>query len=166
MKTNPITAISDLLNKLVIEHGSAVIQEKHIALLKEQATILEKKTVSLESEIMTLKEENTELKTLNQNLRNENIDLKQKVQGYEKPDHASPLEDIQTKILLCISEDSRTAQEVSTSLNTGKEVIKFHLAELEARNMVKSEHVPMGVGDIWSLEQDGRKYLISNNLIS
>jgi len=95
----------------------------------------------------------------------QNIDLKQKVQGYEKPDD-STLEDIQTKILLCISEDSKTAQEVSTALSTGKEVIKFHLAELEARNMVKSEHVPLGVGDIWSLEQYGRKYLIGNNLIS
>ena len=166
MKANPITAISDLLNKLVIEHGSAVIQEKHIALLKEQAGILEKKVASLESENTTLKREVTDLKDRNQKLSDENTALKQVVHDYEKSDSDKPLEDIQTKILLCISKDSKTAKEISAALGSGKEVIKFHLAELKVRKMIKSEHVPLGVGDIWSLEQNGRKYLITSGLIS
>jgi hypothetical protein len=45
------------LEKLVIEHGSAVIQEKHIALLKEQIGWLEKQKEDLKRENAKLVED-------------------------------------------------------------------------------------------------------------
>ena len=74
---NPITALSDLLNKLVVEHGSAVIQEKHITLLKEQFAILERENTNLQSK-------NQILETEMQNLKAENKQLKKKIQIYEQ----------------------------------------------------------------------------------
>jgi len=59
---NPITTLSDLFSKLVIEHGSAVIQTKQISLFKDELAILKGKFLILETE-------NTNLKTKNQNLK-------------------------------------------------------------------------------------------------
>jgi hypothetical protein len=69
MELNPIKAISAELERLVIEHGSAVIQEKHIALLKEQLTLLSEKFSTLDLE--------------NQKLVTDNAELKKKIQIYE-----------------------------------------------------------------------------------
>jgi hypothetical protein len=60
---NPITALSDLFSKLVIEHGSAVIQAKQIALFKDELAILGKKLTESDSRIEKLKTENQNLKT-------------------------------------------------------------------------------------------------------
>ena len=40
MNTNPFKKLSGLFEKLIIEHGSAIIHERHIALLKEQLALL------------------------------------------------------------------------------------------------------------------------------
>jgi len=58
-----ITALFDPIEKLITEHGSAVIQEKHIAFLREQLTVLKEKFSVLESENETFKTENHNLKT-------------------------------------------------------------------------------------------------------
>lgn len=76
MELNPIKAISAELERLVIEHGSAVIQEKHIALLKEQLALLSDKFSTLESE-------KDKIYTELQKLVTENTELKKKIQIYE-----------------------------------------------------------------------------------
>ena len=72
MGLNPITALTDSLSKLVIEHGSAVITEKNLAFLRDQLASAEKEKAKL-----TLKLENFEtkyqaFKMQFQNLKNEN----------------------------------------------------------------------------------------------
>jgi hypothetical protein len=49
------------LEKLVIEHGSAVVRGDHIALLREQRETLEKKVTELESENRSLKDQISKL---------------------------------------------------------------------------------------------------------
>lgn len=56
---NPIKAIEEL----IVEHGSAVVQGKHIALLREQLTILKEQFSILERENAQLKSENENLKS-------------------------------------------------------------------------------------------------------
>jgi len=58
-----ITALFDPIEKLITEHGSAVIQEKHIAFLREQLSVLKEKFSVLESENETFKTENHNLIT-------------------------------------------------------------------------------------------------------
>jgi len=52
---NPITALTDLLGKLVIEHGSAVITEKNLAYLRDQLVAAEKEINRLTSDNENLK---------------------------------------------------------------------------------------------------------------
>lgn len=66
---NPITALSDLFNKLIIEHGSAVIQEKQIALFKDELAILGRKLADSDIRIEKLETENQNLKTENEQLK-------------------------------------------------------------------------------------------------
>ena len=148
----------DRLNELIIEHGSSVVQEKHIALFRDQLINAEKATVELESQLKNAKSKIQELTEIIEEKNN-------KIANYEKDIHKRPLEEIEISILKYISEEPKTAKEISISLSTGEETIKFHLEKLETKNMVESAHVPFGVGDIWSLKQDGREYLIQNNLI-
>ena len=53
-----LTAIPDLLGKLATEHLSAEVQEKHIALRKEQFGVLEREIARLNTEKSDLKAEN------------------------------------------------------------------------------------------------------------
>lgn len=157
---NPITALSDLFSKLVIEHGSAVIQEKQIALFKDELAILGRKLSESDLRIQ-------QLETENQNLKYENEQLKKKIQTHEKPTHNNLLDEIKVKILLFLSkqQDRLTAEDISHSLNIGIQIVKFHLEELEKYRLV---HGALYVGSPrdWLLVQEGRRYLIENKLIS
>jgi regulator of replication initiation timing len=74
MNLNPLTLIEDLIN----EHGSSVIQGKHLALLKEQIAILKEQLALGASQLSNLQTENERLKT-------ENSDLRQKLDKLKKP---------------------------------------------------------------------------------
>lgn len=73
MNLNPIKALSDLLGKLIIEHGSAVIQEKQISLFRDELSILSRKLAEFETE--------------NQNLKTENANLKKRIKEYNNSNH-------------------------------------------------------------------------------
>ncbi|MGD1154117.1 MAG: hypothetical protein ABR911_14740 [Syntrophales bacterium] len=165
MKSNPIKALSDLLGKLVVEHGSAVIQEKHISLLKEQFSILERENSKLLADKTELQSKNQVLETENEALKKENIQLKKRIQIDEQPPHDNLLHEIEIKVLLYLSSNSgRDTKQISKALNITEEIIKFHTVELKTKNMIVSEHGPMD-DDILSLDQTGRRYLIEHNLI-
>jgi hypothetical protein len=73
-----------LFRDLITEHGSAKIQTKHIALLKEQLLINSQETLILKTEKQKLETENQILKTENENLKQENITLKEKIDKTNK----------------------------------------------------------------------------------
>ena len=158
MKNNPITALSDLFGKLIIEHGSAVIQEKHIALLKEQFSLLEK--------------ENTSLKAENNELKNEIINLKKKINLYEKSSHVVVVDEVELKILIYISNqehDEISPEDIAESLGIKLQVVVFHLGELKTKQLLNSGPIaPFNYSPkrFWSLSQNGRRYLIENKHIS
>ena len=81
---NPVTALSDLFNKLITEHGSAGIQTKHIALLREQASILERQLLEAAAKNALLTEENHKLEAENENLKKENASLKIQIYRIKK----------------------------------------------------------------------------------
>jgi FtsZ-binding cell division protein ZapB len=73
---NPFQTLLSPLERLITEHGSATIQSKHIALLKEQFSIAEKEIAALKIEVSSLQSENENLKAENQELIQENEKLK------------------------------------------------------------------------------------------
>ena len=165
MKSNPIKALPDLLGKLVVEHGSAVIQENHISLLKEQFTILERENSKLLADKTELQSKNQVLETENEVLKKEIMQLKKIIRSDEQPLDNNLLHEIEIKVLLYLSSNSgRNTKHISKALNITEEIIKFHTGKLKTKNMITSGHDPMD-DDIWSLDLGGRQYLIENNLI-
>ncbi len=68
---NPLKAIEEL----IVEHGSSVIQGKHIALLREQLSILKEQFTVLERENAHLKSENEKLKAKTEKAKDVGIGL-------------------------------------------------------------------------------------------
>lgn len=166
MKSNPIAALSDLFGKLVVEHGSAVVQEKHIALLKEQFAILERENTKLNVRLEKSESKNQILKTENKNLKKENIQLKKKIDSIQ----SNPLDKGQILILQCLAtlEPNKMMPESSivSTCNLSKRIVNYHLEELEEDDMVSREYTDNSDEPYWYLAHDGLGYLIKHKLIS
>ena len=176
MTLNPITALLEPLEKLITEHGSAAIQEKHIALLREQLAILKEKLSVLATDKEKTDKENEKLKSQIQVLEIENKDLRQKVQEHEQS-HSVLLDQPKVNILrLLFKKDNLIAEEIAQELKLEIQTTKFHLEELKTLNMIKSFlHRPITqkiyyspcqeTVIAWRLIQEGRRYLIEHKLI-
>lgn len=167
MNLNPITALSEQLEKLINEHGSAAILRDHLAMFKDQVMILEKKAALLETENTILKTENIELKSKVEKLTKDNEKLRSKIQQYDQPSHKTLLDEDKIKILQYLALQTRHIMdlEIANLLKMNIQVVKFHLDELEKINMAHGT-LTMGQPRTWALIQDGRKYLIENKLLS
>ena len=74
----------DLFNQWITEHGSAVVQEKHLSLFRDQLIAVDKKAALLESENTILKTENAKLKTTVNQLTKDNEELRSKIQKHDQ----------------------------------------------------------------------------------
>ncbi len=167
MKLNPITALSELLGKLVIEHGSAVITEKNLAFLRDQLTAAEKEITALTNGLEESETENKALTTENHNLKDENLQLKQKIKAYEQPAHNNLLDEIKVKILMFLATqlDPVFADRVSQAVAINIQIVVFHLNELKNTKMVTAL-LNARIATRWLLAHEGRRYLIEHGLIS
>lgn len=151
-RLNPITALRDSFEKLIVEHGSAIVQEKHIALFKDQLSIAEKENAKLIMEIGTLQSKLCILEAENQKLEDQNIQLKDKIQSYEQSPLDLTAHEIEKKIMLHLKNSPKaTIQQISTS--TGISIQKVREAlELYRRCGGVSSALESPDGDsLWSL---------------
>lgn len=162
---NPVTALFDPLEKLINEHGSASILRDRVELFKDQLSILKEKFTVLETEKKDIEAENLKLK-------NENIKLKEKIRTYETSPRDTPPDGTEVEILQYLANQEHfdiTPDQVAQSLNSNLQIIIFHLENLRRKCLIEDrpiapfDHSPQR---FWSLTQDGRSYLIKNNLIS
>lgn len=166
MNLNPITALSDQLQKLINEHGSAAILRDHLALFKDQVLLLEKKMTLSESENAVLKRKLEESESKINQLTKDKEELRSKIQKYEQSSHANLLEEAKINILVLLSKyDKPNTQQIAGSLNVNEQIVKFHLTELKNMSMVH-DLLNMRAPTSWTLAHGGRKYLIENKLIS
>ena len=164
--------LTDLFSKLIVEHGSAEVQAKHIALFKDQLALADKKITKLETENTSLKSqlENSEMTV--QKLTKENEELRNKIQEYEQPTeeptHNNLLEEIRQRILCWLAKHAMTSEQIAGTLQVGPEVAKFHLQELKKMKMVSDSYKRDRHSFIvvWSVAQEGRRFLVENNLIT
>lgn len=167
MKLNPITALSALLSKLVVEHGSAIITEKNLAFLRDQLAATEKEIARLTTAIEKYKAEKQNFKTQFQNLKNENKRLTKKIQTYEKSTHDNLLDKEQILILQYLASLPRDnmlpLDPIMSDCNLSEQTALFHLQELEDESMIESDYINNTLH--WSLDHDGRRYLIKYKLI-
>lgn len=137
MKLNPLTALTDSLEKLINEHGSAAILREHVSLLKSQASIFEQKVIDLETENATLKTKIENLESEMQKLKLINGQQKNKIQEYEKlaAGHSSILDETKIKIMKYLSKQSSRvlSNQVANSLAIELHIAIFHLEELATK---------------------------------
>ena len=167
MSLNPFVALTDKFEKLITEHGSATIQSKHIALLKDQFAFLEKENAKINAKLDKFISKNQILRTENKTLKSETAQLKKKIQSYEKPAHnASHIKERET-ILLFLANNSDMvfpADDIASECGLSEHKTLYHIEKLEKDDMITasySDDIPF-----WSLDDDGRAYLIEKNLLS
>ena len=173
--------LTDLFNKWIVERGSAVVHEKHLALFRDQLVAADKKILVLESEVATLTSENNELKATVEQLTKEKELLRQEIQKYHQPAHNSPLDNMKINILkLLFNEESMAPDQIAQSLDIALQMANFHLEELIKAKLIKPQQVMrekienMGAISVthhfgipgYAIEQIGRKYLIETGKIT
>ena len=151
--------LTDLFSKFIIEHGSAIVQKKHIALFRDQLIAADKKSALLESE-------NGELKATVNQLTKDNEILRDKIQKYDQASHNGLPDEIKVKILLLMTQYTEIyVHDVVKNLEIGMQVAQFHLDELIENEFV-SYSLVMGEETTYCLDHNGRKYLVETGLIS
>ena len=160
----------DLFSKLVVEHGSAEVQSKHIALFKDRLALADKNTTLLESENAILKTENEKLKSDIQESQKENKLLRSKIHEYEQTSHDYPITDESIKILSYLAKNEEPSTlAIARTLNIEIETARFFLHELRSLNMVIDNFRIDEYGSgfhAWSLEQEGRRFLMKNKMLT
>lgn len=163
--------LTDLFSKLIVEHGSAEVQAKHIALFKDQLALADKKISELETENTSLKSQFEKAETTIRKLTKDNEELRSKIQTYEQPTNQSPhinlLEQIKVDILIHMSKYEETyVQSIANVLKIGPQAALSHLEDLSDLEMV-DHSISLGGGENhWYLRKEGRKYLVKNGLIA
>jgi chromosome segregation ATPase len=156
------------IEKLINERGSAAIMKERLSHAADQYSALEKKIVDAESRAESSERRASKFESENKSLRLNIQKAEEKIRDLEENlvgGHSKTLEEGEVKIMLHISkENSCLASDISKSLGHGEAIIEFHLEELKTKGMVSVEYIAM-LGEMWSLEQPGRKHLIQNNLI-
>jgi len=162
----------DGFEKLINEHGSAVILKERIALANDKYTALEARVAGLEAEIVDLKAEKTALQAENERLKLDNEQLMIKVQNLEKISscHTNLLHEVKTDILkLLFKQDKLLVDQIEQALGSESQTIQFHLEELKSNMMIKDGFTHGKYNQVFmnhSIGQEGRRYLIENNMIA
>lgn len=152
----------DGLEKLINEHGSAVI-------LKERIALAEDKYAALEQKLSASELHNTELESKNKilisNLAKAEIEIQSLKKLTEKP-HGNRLDEVKEKILIKLSVEDNYESNLAQNLGISAQVATFHLEELDGMKFIYRSLSMTGQVFPWRLIQEGRRYLITHGLIA
>jgi DNA-binding MarR family transcriptional regulator len=120
----------------------------------------------LEAEHKVLESENRELRANLETAKLEINRLKQEAQEKQKENVAqnSDLPELQHKILVLLGDDAMETSEIASRIGKSTETAKFHLDELHQAEFVRFS-VNLDWQTIWSLRQEGRRYLVQRDLL-
>ena len=141
----------DGLEKLINEHGSAAILKERIELANDKYAALERKAAELSAE--------------NDRLRAENAELRAKLPAPKAAAAAGQVDDVAQQILVLLSKSPRIQLEhIAGTLGIDRELAAFHIEELEGAGLVYGSYSMIAPAN-YSLDQEGRRYLIKNGLL-
>lgn len=100
MDINPIKALKESFENLIVEHGSAKIRADRIEFLKDQLSFAERETTKLtiknselQSKILSFQAEIGQLRAKITSLEKENAELKKQIKIYDEPNHNNLLDE-------------------------------------------------------------------------
>ncbi len=150
------------IERLINEHGSAVILKERLALASDQYSSLEKKLTETNLR-------NEQLESENSSLRSDLKKTQEKIRNLEEKlveRHGQRLEDIREKLLQILASHSDiTSQQISSALGKSAEFVTFHLTEMENASLVHGSYFAGGDTE-WSIAQGGRYYLVRHGLLA
>ena len=151
----------DGIEKLINEHGSAVILKERIALASEQYAALERKLTEAERQIQDLEAEKQKLELASYKQKDQIRLLEEQLEAKK----GGRLSEIEESLLSFLSNhEDQTVAVISRTLGINEQVVSFHLQEMKSTKLV-SAHILINAPAEWYLAQEGRRYLISNGLL-
>jgi chromosome segregation ATPase len=160
----------DGFEKLINEHGSAVILKERIALANDKYEALEDKLSNSE-----LRAEAAELRTKNleselQRLELDNFRLKEQIRNLEEQLSerlGRRLENVREQLLqlLAAQTDHITAAQAAHVLRIGEQLATYHLTEMKNDSLVTTICFYGGRPTGYAIGQFGRAYLVSHGLL-
>jgi predicted nuclease with TOPRIM domain len=157
------------IEKLINEHGSAVILKERIALAQDQYAALEKKLSESESQTKAAELRAKNLESENRRLELDNDKLKEIIGSLEEQlsdHHSLRLEEVREKLLIALSSGDRAvAAQLAQVIGVGEQLATFHLTEMEKDHLVSAARFYTNKPTIWRIAQQGRGYLISHGLL-
>ena len=154
--------IFDGLEKLINEHGSAVILKERINLANDKYAALEQRVVSLEQNIVSLEAEKAVLRSSLNEAQNEVQHLKK----LSEKAHSNRLEEVKEKILALLATQDNFENNIAQSLGISAQVAKFHLQDLSEAHLIHRSLSRTGQQFPWKLAQEGRRYLAKHELLA
>ena len=152
----------DGFEKLINEHGSAVILKERISLAEDKYAALEQKLSECDAAKIKLNAENEALRL---NLEKASVEMQHLKKLTEKV-HGSRIEEVREKILVLLSQhEELEAEQISRQLSICVQFAKFHIEELLKSNMVK-DYWAMDCPVYYGIIQDGRAYLVNHGLLA
>jgi len=152
----------DGIEKLINEHGSAVILKERIALANDKYAALEQKLSASDLRVSELESEN---KGLRSNLEKTQVEV-QNLKKLTEQSHGSRLEGVKEKILVALTQhEELEAAQISRMLGIGSQLATFHLEELKSSDMV-NDYYAVDSPVFWGIIQGGRAYLVRHSLLA
>lgn len=153
----------DGFEKLINEHGSAVILKERIALAEDKYAALERKLSECEAAKIKLHSENEALRL---NLEKAKVEI-QNLKKLTELAHGQRLNEVRENILLLlVAHDGITDQQVARAVGVGEQVASFHLQELEASDFASRSLFVGQSSTPWHIAQEGRRYLVTHGLLA
>lgn len=152
----------DGFEKLITEHGSAVILRERIALANDKYAVLEQKLADSELRVKNLESDNQALRSDIQEAKFEIQNLK-KVSEKSRNDR---LDEVKEKILALLAAQDCFENNIVQALGISAQVAKFHLQDLSEMQFIYKSLSMSGQQFPWQLAQEGRGYLAKHGLLA
>jgi len=157
----------DGFEKLINEHGSAVILKERIALANDKYSALEQKLSECEAAKVKLASENEALRL---DLEKATVEI-QNLRKLTEQVHGSRLEEVKEKLLVLLSQrEETTEQAILQALSLSGQLAKFHLSDLKTAKFIRITTVISMMGGspptTYALTQEGRRYLVTHGLLA
>lgn len=158
-----MAGLLDNIERLINEHGSAVILKERIALANDKFAALEKKLSDSELRVKNLESEN-------EGLRLDLDKAQEKIRNLEEKlveRHGQRLEKVKEEMLqlLAAQSDNITASQAAQGLKIGEQLAMYHLNEMKKSHLVHDAMFSNGRPTLWKIAQDGRAYLVTHGLL-
>lgn len=151
----------DGFEKLINEHGSAVILKERIALANDKYASLEQKLITSELRVTELETEN---KALRYNLEKAQIEILN-LKKHTENSHASRLDEVKENILVLLASQDNYEYNIAQAIGINHQVAKLHLDDLSEIEFIYRSLSMTGQEFPWELSKEGRRYLAKNGLL-